>query len=79
MKIKQGTSKRLNHAVNFITGMVIQQEVTESCSKQEVGERKHEDGTFKKTMLPKVQELGQKRILLENTQSLSDNCAETQR
>ena len=78
MKIKHGTSNRLNHAVNLITGMVIQQEVT--CSKQEVcriipgaGERKPKDETFKKTMLLKEQESGQKRILQENTLSLSDN------
>jgi len=55
--------------------MVIQQEVIESHSKLEVGsipkvgERKPEDKNFKKTMLPKEQELGQERILQENTHS----------
>ena len=72
MKQKQSTSNRLNHAVNLITGMVIQQEVIESHSRLEVsnipkvGERKPEDKNF---MLPKEQELGQKRILQENTHS----------
>ena len=55
--------------------MVIQQEVIESHSRLEVsnipkvGERKPEDKNFKKTMLPKEQELGQERILQENTHS----------
>ena len=39
----------------------------------EVGERKLEDKNFEKTMLPEEQELGQERILPENTYSLSDN------
>ena len=71
MKQKYGTSNRLN----LITEMVIQQEVIESHSKLEVGsipkvgERKPEDKNIKKTMLPKEQELGQERILQENTHS----------
>ena len=59
MKIEHGMWNKLNHAVNLITGMVIQQEVTESHSKlevssiQKVRERKSEDKNFKKTMLQK--------------------------
>ncbi len=69
-------SNGLNHAVNLSTGIVIQQEVTESCSKQEVShipevrERKEGDKIFGKTMLPEKQESGQERILQENTHSL---------
>ena len=39
MEVKHGTFNRWNrwnHLVNLSTGIVIQQEVTESCSKQEV-------------------------------------------
>jgi len=62
MLVKHGTLKGLNHAVNLSTGMEIQQEVTESCLKQEVSqipevrERKLEDENFGKTMLLEEQE-----------------------
>ena len=91
MKIKHGTSNRLNYAVNLITGMVIQQEVTESCSKQEVcciipgaGERNPKDETFKKTMLLKEQFKNQARKeysqkILKVYQTISKFCAETQK
>ena len=72
MEVKHDTSKGLNHEVNLSTGIVIQQEVPRRHI-LEVGERKLEDKNFEKTMLPEEQELGQERILPENTYSLSDN------
>ena len=58
LELRRGMSNGLNHVVNLSTGIVKQQEVTESCSKQEVShipevrDRKAEDKIFGKTMLP---------------------------
>ena len=58
LEVRRSMSNGLNHVVNLSTGIVKQQEVTESCSKQEVShipevrERKAEDKIFGKTMLP---------------------------
>ena len=58
MEVKHGTFNRWNrwnHSVNLSTGIVIQQEVTESCSKQEVsripevGERELGNENFEET------------------------------
>ena len=76
LEVRRSMSNGLNHVVNLSTGIVIQQEVTESCSKQEVShipevrERKAEDKIFGKTMLPEKQESDQERILQEKTHSL---------
>ena len=76
LEVRRSMSNGLNHVVNLSTGIVKQQEVTESCSKQEVShipevrERKAEDKIFGKTMLPEKQESGRKRILQEKTHSL---------
>ena len=62
MEAEHGASNRLNHTVSPKTGNEIQQEVTESCSKQEdntfteVGERNPENKNFKRTMLPEEHE-----------------------
>ena len=74
LEVKYSTSKGLNQAVNFSAGSIIQQEVPKSGSEQEVnqilevGERKLEDESFGKPMLPEKQESGQekyfKKILL---------------
>ena len=76
LEVRRSMSNGLNHVVNLSTGIVKQQEVTESCSKQEVShipevrERKAEDKIFGKTMLPEKQESGRKRMLQEKTHSL---------
>ena len=76
LEVRRGMSNGLNYVVNLSTGIIKQQEVTESCSKQEVShipevrERKAEDKIFGKTMLPEKQESGRKRILQEKTHSL---------
>ena len=65
--IKHSTPRGLNHALSLSMGIVIHQEMTESCSKQgvshklEFGERKQEDKNFEKTMLPEEQESAQER------------------
>ena len=76
MEAEHGASNRLNRAVNLRTGIDIQQEVTESCSKQEVsilpevGERKPE--TSKKTCYQKSTNQIREEKSKEDNSSLLD-------
>ena len=62
LEVKHGKSNGLNHAVNLSTGIVIRQEVTESCSKQVVSRRKKTKSTRIRPRIPQ-----------ENAESLSDS------